>query len=74
VLFLSGEHSVVFGHPAIYLPLPMRLYIKLEASSQIEGIIIEDFKCPNPREPINILSTELIDDYGRCSTDDQKKL
>jgi len=71
--FLSGEHSVVFGHPAIYLPLPMRLYIKLEASSQIEGIIIEDFKCPNPREPINILSTELIDDYGRCSTDDQKK-
>lgn len=71
--FLSGEHCVVFGHPAIYLPLPMRLYIKLEASSRIEGITLDDFKCPDPKNVKNIANTELIDDYGRCSTDQQKK-
>lgn len=72
-VFLSGEHAVVFGHPAIYLPLPLRLYIKVEASRQIEGISIDDFKCPHPREEMTILNTESINDYGRCSIEEQKR-
>ncbi len=71
--FISGEHSVVFGHPAVYLPLPLRLYIKLEPSHQIEGIFIDDFKCPDPKEEINILNTELIQAYGSCSIEYHKQ-
>ena len=72
--FLSGEHAVVFGHPAIYLPLPLRLYIKVEASHQIEGIFIDDFKCPHPKEEMIILNTELIQDYGSCPIEEQKRV
>lgn len=71
--FISGEHSVVFGHPAIYLPLPLRLYIKVVASPQIEGIFIDEFKCPHPKEEMNILNTEFIQDYGSCPIEEQKK-
>ena len=72
--FISGEHAVVFGHPAIYLPLPLRLYIKVEASDQIEGIFIDDFKCPHPKEEMTILNTELIQDYGSCPIEEQKRV
>ena len=71
--FISGEHSVVFGHPAIYLPLPLRLYIKVEASHQIEGFFIDDFKCPHPKEEMKILNTERIQEYGSCSIEYHKK-
>ena len=75
--FISGEHAVVFGHPAIYLPLPLRLYIKVEASHQIQGIFIDEFKCPHPhpqKEEMTILNTELIQDYGSCPIEEQKRL
>jgi len=73
--FISGEHAVVFGHPAIYLPLPLRLYIKVEASHQIEGIFIDEFKCPHPqKEEMTILNTQLIQDYGSCPIEEQKRL
>jgi mevalonate kinase len=70
--FISGEHCVMFGHPAIYLPLPMRLYIKIEASSHIEGLNIDGFKCPNPQNPNSIVNTELITDYAICDINGHK--
>ena len=71
--FISGEHAVMFGHPAIYLPLPMRLYIKLEIGHKIEGISINNFKCSHPRGEMNIVNTELIQDYGSCPIEEQKR-
>lgn len=73
--FISGEHSVVFGHPAIYLPLPLRLYIKVKASQNIQGIFIDEFKCLHPqKEEMTIINTELIQDYGSCPIEEQKKI
>lgn len=76
--FLSGEHAVVFGHPAVYLPLPLRLYIKLEASSQFEGIYIDEFKCPHPNKKLTnsiIADTDTISHYRsrNCSTAGQQE-
>lgn len=71
--FLSGEHSVMFGHPAIYLPLPIRLYIKIEASSEIESINIKDFKCCSPQNPNQLVNTELSNDYPVCELDPHRK-
>jgi len=64
-IFLSGEHSVVFGHAAIYLPLPLRLYVHLEKDFNRHTISIDSFKCPDPRNYSSILQTEMINDYGR---------
>ena len=71
--FLSGEHAVVFGHPAIYLPLPLRLYIKVEASPKIAELFIGEFKCPHPKEEMRILKTDSIADYGSCTIEGQKE-
>lgn len=49
-VFLGGEHSVVFGHPAIYLPLPLRLHALVLPIPRRAGIDVEFF-VRDPSQP-----------------------
>lgn len=65
--FLGGEHSVVYGHPAIYLPIPLRLYIGITRDFQSDSLTVGTYQVPDPNNIDKILNIENIDDYGRCS-------
>ena len=63
-IFLCGEHAVVYGHPAIYFPLPMRLYVQVQADRSRQAAIIDEFITRNPSTG-QIQNVQHIDDYGR---------
>jgi len=53
-VFLAGEHSVVFGHPAVYLPLPLRVHTLVYHSVSTNQVNFQFFS-PNPSDPKQIL-------------------
>ena len=63
-IFFCGEHAVVYGHPAIYFPLPMRLFVHVEADRSREGIVMDEFITRNPSTG-QIQNVKHVDDYGR---------
>lgn len=71
--FLGGEHSVVFGHPAIYYPLPLRLYVHIETDRYRHQIHIEEYLVPDPKNIKNITNIENIDSYGDSNVSDYIK-
>ncbi|NES06375.1 MAG: hypothetical protein F6K22_28295 [Okeania sp. SIO2F4] len=69
--FFAGEHAVVFGHPAIYYPLPMRLFVHIEPDKYRSEIYWNEYKAPDPNNINNIDSVVNIKDYGHCGVPDQ---
>ena len=63
-VFFCGEHAVVYGHPAIYFPLPMRLFVHVEVDRARPGIVIDELITRNPSTG-QIQNVKHIDDYGR---------
>lgn len=61
--FFAGEHSVVFGHPAIYYPIPLRLYIYLEPINTPD-IVIKEYIVPDPQNINCITNIRNLDSYG----------
>ena len=50
-IFLCGEHSVIYGHPAVVYPLPVRLYLHIKPRKNSREINIGKILVPNPKNP-----------------------
>lgn len=62
--FFGGEHAVVFGHPAIYYPLPLRLYVHAAPDMDRHQILFDEYIVPDPKNINNITNIKCIDNYG----------
>jgi len=71
--FLVGEHAVIFGHLAIYYPLPLRLYVHIDPDYQTNKILFNEYKVPNPKNINQIINVEHISDYGSCNVPQHRK-
>lgn len=69
--FFVGEHAVVYGHIAIYYPLPLRLYVHIEPDYDTNKITFNEYKVPDPNQVSEIKPVEYIKDYGSCGVPHQ---
>jgi mevalonate kinase len=61
--FIMGEHSVVFGHPCIYLPIPKRLFVSVTKHMH-ESLDIR-LLTRSPEDPSILEDITEMDVYGR---------
>lgn len=74
-VFLAGEHAVMFGHTAVYLPLPRRLHVRIEPDTKTEGICFDDFVVPDPDQPERKVPIDECRDYHReIGREEERKL
>lgn len=71
--FFVGEHAVIFGHLAIYFPLPLRLYVHIEPDYQTNKIFFNEYKVPDPKNINQITNVDHISDYGSCNVPQHRK-
>lgn len=64
-VFFSGEHAVMYGHPAIYFPLPCRLYLTAKAVSGASTISFKSFNVNDPQKPGKLVDLNSHDLYSR---------
>lgn len=74
-VFLSGEHSVMFGHTAVYLPLPLRLHLRIKPDPARVGVAFDRFLVSDPSNPNRIKQIGDLDCYEtKIGLEQQKKL
>lgn len=64
-IFIAGEHAVMFGHAALYLPLPKRLRVTVEPDPRSTGVTFADFLIADPENPENRKRIEDCAHYHR---------
>ncbi|MBD2683079.1 MULTISPECIES: hypothetical protein [Nostoc] len=69
-VFIGGEHGVVFGHSAIYYPLPLRLYVHIEPDLDRYNITINEYIVANPQNLNEITNIKLLTAYGDTNISD----
>jgi mevalonate kinase len=50
-VFIAGDHAVMFGHAAVYLPLPVRVRVTVEPDTRSTGVSFTNFRIPDPSNP-----------------------
>ncbi|HOZ45471.1 MAG TPA: hypothetical protein PLO37_11360 [Candidatus Hydrogenedentes bacterium] len=74
-VFLSGEHAVMYGHPAVYLPLPLRLRLHVTPDPKINGIYFRRFITPDAAVPSKKTRIEDAKGYrSEIGEEEQSKL